>query len=173
MWASLCDAYGFHAVCTLYALYSILSISLCCSLSLSSLHAPQLHNSIFKLYYIIKNACCAHPNTQIYIGVLWQNLPNVSANVSAHISVKVSEVEDLMRKKDKFPNHIHRSSYACVIQHFSNDDPVQHECAPKSSVGVFMRHDTPILAIHDTRYAIRSRARSGTSSCCMYWLSLI
>lgn len=141
------------------------------ALRLSSLHAPQLHNSIFKLYYIIKNACCAHPNTQIYIGVLWQNLPNVSANVSAHISVKVSEVEDLMRKKDKFPNHIHRSSYACVIQHFSNDDPVQHECAPKNFgrrfyVACIMRHDTPILAIHDTRYTFC--ARSGTSSCCMY-----
>lgn len=48
------------------------------------------------------------------------NLPNVSANVSAHINVEVSEVEDLMRKKDKFPNHIHRSSNACVKQHFSS-----------------------------------------------------
>lgn len=48
------------------------------------------------------------------------NLPNVSANVSAHINVEVSEVEDLMRNKDKFPNHIHRSSNACVKQHFSS-----------------------------------------------------
>lgn len=78
-----------------------------CFYSSDSVHH---YSSILKSYYIIKNACYVHLKHFYSMA----NLPNVSANV------EVSEVEDLMRKKDKFPNHIHRSSNACVKQHFSS-----------------------------------------------------
>lgn len=119
MWASPRNVYWIHAISTQKWF-----------LSLSPMPSCHHYSAIFKknsesLYYIIKNACCS---SEMKCSPLCQNcakyvyIYRTTANVSAHISVKVSRVEDLMRKKDKFRNHIHRSSYACEI-HFSNDEP--------------------------------------------------